>query len=366
MKTLFILSIASGYGGAERSIEILLRHLPSNVQVRVYAQNELHLDRLRQPGALPARVQLVRVPGVQTLREGRLTALRLIFDAWRYRPDAWLINTYSSALVAAAVARVFPEVRRRATLYVRDFLWQDLDYIFDQLAGARVLTPSRVVFDRIGYLNPYFLKPVGRASSEVIPDMVEMSTGDVSYDGPVLHLATVNPFKGHADLMLALAELKKIGLQISVLSAGVVGDGALQQRLRQLAASLQLNDVYEWRSYVPDPEPLLRQCRAVVVPSVSHSGGPETFGRATIEAWSYRKPVIAYACGASAELIEHGIDGLLVPEGNTSALAQALAQLDADPVWARQLGEAGYAKAMQRFEASRVVERLVDFCLASN
>jgi len=98
----------------------------------------------------------------------------------------------------------------------------------------------------------------------------------------------------------------------------------------------------------------------VVVPSVSHSGGPETFGRVTIEAWSYRKPVIAFASGASIELIEDGVDGLLVPEGDTLALARAIDRLNDCPQWCRRLGEAGHAKVLQRYEAAAVTGRLIE------
>src|SRR5690606_38244007 len=92
----------------------------------------------------------------------------------------------------------------------------------------------------------------------------------------------------------------------------------------------------------------------------SHSGGPETFGRAIIEAWAHRKPVIAFAAGAPARLIAHEQDGLLVPEADVEALAAALARLWGDPDLCRRLGEAGYRKAAARYEAKAVTHQLVD------
>jgi len=209
MRTLFILSIASGYGGAERSMEIVLRHLPPDVAVHIYAESDLHIERLLRPGAMPPHARLVRLPATGTLWGRRLAALRLCLDVRIHRPQALLVNTHRSALVAAMAAKVIKNLGQLCSLYVRDFLWRDLDYIFERLAGARVIAPSRVVAQRIGYLNPFFIEPLGRASFEVIPDMVEMPAGDVRYDGPMLHLATINPWKGHADLVLALGELKR-------------------------------------------------------------------------------------------------------------------------------------------------------------
>jgi glycosyltransferase involved in cell wall biosynthesis len=98
----------------------------------------------------------------------------------------------------------------------------------------------------------------------------------------------------------------------------------------------------------------------VVVPSVSHSGGPETFGRTVIEAWAWRKPVVAYACGAVAGLIEDGVDGLLVPEGDVEALAEALHRLSTAPDLCRRLGEAGHARVLRDYEAGAVTRRLLD------
>jgi len=44
--SLFIVSLATGYGGAERSIEVLLQHLPEYLGVRIYAEAPEHLAQL--------------------------------------------------------------------------------------------------------------------------------------------------------------------------------------------------------------------------------------------------------------------------------------------------------------------------------
>lgn len=359
MKTLFILSMASGYGGAERSIETILQHLPPDVSVHVYAQNPLHIERLSRPDCLPKWARLVRVANTQTVSGRRLAALRLIWDLLRHQPQAVLVNTHSSALVAAMASKLIHDLDSRCTLYVRDFLWRDLDFIFERLARARVVTPSEVVAQRVGYLSPHYLLPLGLCAHGVLPDMVNLPRGEVMHDGPLLHLATINPWKGHADLMLALATLRDRGHPVSACSIGMVGDQALYKRLQRLQQRLELVDRYTLHPFVPDPDSWLRSCSAVVVPSVSHSGGAETFGRAIIEAWAFSKPVIAYATGASAELIEDGVDGLLVPEGDIEGLATAIHRIEADPFWAQALGRAGHAKVLARYEAGAVTRQIV-------
>ncbi len=366
MRTLFILSIASGYGGAERSIETILQHLPNDVKVRIYAESPLHIERLSLAGAIPKGARLVKIMvTTQTVLGRRLAAMRLAVDVCKYQPEVVLVNTHSAALVAAMAAKFVKGLGHRCTLYIRDFLWRDLDFIFERLSGASVITPNQVVIRRIGYLNPFYLAPVGLSSFDVIPDMVLIPSGEVCHDGPLLHLATINPWKGHADLILALHALKLQGRIIQACSVGIKDGGELQVRLQHLVRELGLTEDYALHPYVPNPDPWLRSCRAVVVPSVSHSGGPETFGRATIEAWAYRKPVIAYACGASAELIEDGVDGLLVPEGDIQALARAVDWLDSHPQFAQQMGRAGHAKVIAQYEAAAITRRLIDHLLPS-
>ncbi|WP_313514286.1 glycosyltransferase family 4 protein [Pseudomonas sp.] len=359
MRTLFILSIQSGYGGAERSIEIALRHLPEEVRVVVFTQSEAHRERLLQPGALPANGRLIHVRASERASGRRIAALRLLLEYLRYRPDAILVNTQRSALIAAMAARFMRPLARRCHLYVRDFLWQDLDFIFARLPGAPLLLPNAVVMQRLGYLSPMHAAPLGASPWSVVPDMVEIPAGEVSYDGPILHLATLNPWKGHIDLALALHHLRQRQRALELLSCGVRDNPQLHYRLLRLIERLELGDSYRLGAYVADPSALLRECRAVVVASVSHSGGPETFGRTVIEAWAMRKPVIAYASGAPAQLIEHEVDGLLVAEGDTQALAEALLRLARSPELCRRLGEAGHAKVVARYEAGAVTRQLL-------
>lgn len=363
MKTLFILSVASGYGGAERSIELILRHFPSDIRVCIFAQNREHLTQLSRPGALPRHAKMIELGQTDTLAGKRLAALRLALHFIREKPDCLLLNTHTSALLAAMAAKLLPKIGSHCYLYVRDFLWTDLEYIFTRLSGARVLVPNAVVAERCGYLTPWHLSPVGNTDWAIIPDMTEIFSGPVTYSGAFLHLATVNPWKGHADLMLATEMLISQGRPISVHSQGIVGNGQLRERLAGLIDRLNIGERFTLSGYTPDPSPLLQQCQAVLVPSVSHSGGPETFGRTIIEAWAFRKPVIAYAAGAPARLIRNGVDGLLVPEGDTVALAEAMYRLHTDTALCRRLGEVGHARVIESYLPEKVTGALLEHLL---
>jgi glycosyltransferase involved in cell wall biosynthesis len=73
----------------------------------------------------------------------------------------------------------------------------------------------------------------------------------------------------------------------------------------------------------------------------------DTFGIAYLEAWCYGLPVVGARAGGVPDVIEDGCDGLLVPFGDTSALAGAVGRLLHDRQAAQQLGAAGRAKVLR-------------------
>lgn len=357
MTRLFIVSVAKGYGGAERSVEIIARHLPDDIDATIYAAHSEHLAQLRTILRTRRNVEVRQLSAGESVLHRRISALRLLHDFRRLDPAAVLVNTSASAILAAMVARYAPSLASRTALYVRDFFWHDLDFIFARLKGTKVLVPSAAVTDRLGYLVPFFLPSADAAT--IVPDMAELPAVEPSYDGPILHLATLNAWKGHTHLALAVQRLRGTGQHVLVHSVGYVGHPVLHRRLVALIAELGLGEDYRLFDQIRDPAPLLSACRAAVIASVSHSGGPETFGRTVIEAWAHRKPVVAFATGGPAKLIRNEVDGLLVPEGDVDALAAALWRLSSDAVLARRLGAAGFARVCEAFEAGAVTGRLL-------
>jgi glycosyltransferase involved in cell wall biosynthesis len=72
-------------------------------------------------------------------------------------------------------------------------------------------------------------------------------------------------------------------------------------------------------------------------------------------------PSVAFAVGGIPEVVEHGKHGLLVPFGDTAALARGVESLIADPARRAALGAAGRARATELFSADRIVGRYVDY-----
>lgn len=100
-----------------------------------------------------------------------------------------------------------------------------------------------------------------------------------------------------------------------------------------------------------DKTSALAACRVLCVPSTQ-----ESFGGVYVEAWSFSKPVIGCRIPAVSELIEDGVDGLLV-EQTPGDIADKLVALLKNPKQASEIGAAGKRKVEARYQWPMIVAR---------
>jgi glycosyltransferase involved in cell wall biosynthesis len=84
----------------------------------------------------------------------------------------------------------------------------------------------------------------------------------------------------------------------------------------------------------------------------------EGFPRAPMEAAAMRLPCVVTDIRGCRETVEQGRNGLLVPLGNTGALADAIVQLLTNRERARRMGEEGRRMAAERFDERTVFEKV--------
>jgi len=195
---------------------------------------------------------------------------------------------------------------------------------------------------------------VPKAKIHVVYNGVEIADAPASRVAtPVLRLGIVgqvNAWKGHEDLIDALARLVGEGVQARLSIFGG-GPAPYLTALKARIVAASLDDRVEWRGFVGDPAAIYQAVDVCVLPTRTE----EPLSTAAIEASAAGLPVICTKLGGFPEIVEHGVTGLLVEPRRPDLLAQAIAQLAASPARARAMGEAGRQRAQKLFALSRFV-----------
>jgi glycosyltransferase involved in cell wall biosynthesis len=97
----------------------------------------------------------------------------------------------------------------------------------------------------------------------------------------------------------------------------------------------------------------------LVLPSISTIKSTEQFGRVLVEAMGAGVPVIGSSSGAIPEVI--GDAGLVFPEGNAGALADALRRIRDDEELRADLVRRGYERLQRHYSYDVIIGRTVDF-----
>jgi lipopolysaccharide/colanic/teichoic acid biosynthesis glycosyltransferase len=79
-----------------------------------------------------------------------------------------------------------------------------------------------------------------------------------------------------------------------------------------------------------------------------------------MEAAAMGLPIVAADVRGCREVVEHGVNGLLVPVRDPEALARAIERLGGDASLRETFGRAGYERARERFDERRVVETVME------
>lgn len=101
---------------------------------------------------------------------------------------------------------------------------------------------------------------------------------------------------------------------------------------------------------------LYQHCTLAVFPSYS-----EAFAIAPLEAMAEGCPVIVANRSSGPELIEHGVNGLLIDPDNCPQIAESILGLLKNETTATRLGAAGRKTIEERFSSERIVGQVVDF-----
>jgi len=87
----------------------------------------------------------------------------------------------------------------------------------------------------------------------------------------------------------------------------------------------------------------------------------ESFGKVLIEAMAIGLPVVATNTTGSKEIVEDGENGLLVPIGDSHALAKKILFLLNNPEKAKKMGEKGQQMVKEKFDQQKIIKQTIKF-----
>lgn len=159
----------------------------------------------------------------------------------------------------------------------------------------------------------------------------------------VLQVSTQTFDKGSIHTVEALKLLWERGWDVSLVMIGqVLTDfasylAAQSQSVRKRVVVLDYVSAQEKKD-------AYAACDLFVMPSRA-----DAFGIVYLEAWVYKKPVLAAAAGGVPRVVRDGHNGLLVPFGDPYMLAEYIAKVLADRALGRRLGENGARDVTARY-----------------
>lgn len=230
----------------------------------------------------------------------------------------------------------------RADLYVA-YTRHEARWVIEHGASA-----DRVVVIGVG------VDPDEFASVDPAPLRGELGVGDAPVVGFIGQLGV---HKGIAHLVSAMESVWQRHPAARLLIAGA--QTVFSQQVAELVARLpaeRRGKILLRLDFSEDDKPRLMS----LVDVLAYPSQYESYGIAFLEAWAAGKPVIGCRCGAIAEVVRDGADGLLVPYADPVALGAAICNLLDDPARARTLGEAGRRRVLAEHGWPAIAARFRD------
>ncbi|MDR1385586.1 MAG: glycosyltransferase family 4 protein [Planctomycetaceae bacterium] len=150
-----------------------------------------------------------------------------------------------------------------------------------------------------------------------------------------------SPEKGYNLLIDAMKMIRERNF-----SAGLIifGEGFLRESYQKQITELGLQDSVQLPGFTNELDKFLPHFDLFLQSSYT-----EGLPNVLLESMAAQTPVVATAVGGTAETVEDGVTGLLIPSGNAEPIADAVCRLLSTPEKLPQMGQAGKSRVEQYF-----------------
>jgi glycosyltransferase involved in cell wall biosynthesis len=168
------------------------------------------------------------------------------------------------------------------------------------------------------------------------------------YRAPVVgNVAALVPHKGQYHLIQAA---QRVVQAIPDARFVILGEGELRESLERQVREYRLEKHVLLPGFREDVLGCIKGFDLFVLSSVT-----EGLGTSLLDAMACAKPIVATSAGGIPEVVEDGVNGLLVPPRDDRALADAIVTMLSNEGMRRQMGGAGLVRVKARFTAERMV-----------
>lgn len=205
---------------------------------------------------------------------------------------------------------------------------------------------SRKVSKINGGIDEKFFSP--RPPDQRWKDRLNIGKGDLV----VGMVGRLSPVKGHKYFIKA-AEF--VGKRFSPVKFIIAGEDAQIKRseLEDQISKLSLQNDFRFVGKVSDIREIVSLFDVGVVASI----GSETICRVLLEYMAMGKSVVGTSVNAILEVIQHGVNGFIVPPADGEALGEAIRQLLEDKEKRINFGEAGRSLAEKEFSLEQFAKK---------
>ncbi len=273
--------------------------------------------------------------------------------------DAWLFHAYAIVALARPLCRVPVLIAGRRGLSDPKRAFGLVERTMDRIARHKVDTivaNSAAVREEVAafeHLDATRIRVIHNGVD--VPEPMDPTTRTALRSewgvGPeellVGYVANYRGLKGHGELIRAFARALTMN---SALRLILVGEGPRRAILEDMIRDLGLARVVRLHGAEPDARRILGAFDIAVQASAS-----EGLPNAVLEAAAAGLPIVATDAGGTAEVLDGGRTGMLVPIDDEAAMAAAIVRLAADPEMRLRLGQ----DARTYVESAFGVERFV-------
>ena len=356
LKALIIAHDARATGGVNNFLRIMRIKMRPRVEASRFANGRRHGER--------GRVQTLKRLLTDYLRFAVLLRRRR-FDVIHLNPTLDL-SSLPRELLFVWLARIF-QPNARILLFYRGWNWNALDGIRRSRFGLRLFLTTQSRVDRILVLSSAFkaalvAEGVPTKRIHVVTTMFEgdamspaLEAVKVKEPKTVVFMSRFLPAKGGATLIQAFARLTSGHPKSRLIMAG---DGPDNLRLRALAEHHGIIDRVEFTGYVGGLRKMSLLARASIF--ALPTAHPEGMPNAILEAMAAGDVIISTAVGGIPDVVEDGVNGVIIKADDVDQLTAAIASFLEDPVRTAQISDLNKAKAWRLWESKVVADSIAD------